>query len=390
MFSALTRQPDDALLALIGLYRQDQRPGKVDLGVGVYRDEEGRTPVFRAVKVAERILLDSQDSKSYLGLEGDTLYLDRLWRLVGGGAGARLSAAGVQTPGGSGALRLAADLALRGGARRIWVGMPSWPNHAGIFAAAGLEVATYPFFDSASQTVLFDRMIAALDGAGAGDVALLHGSCHNPTGAPLSADQWAAIAETLEKRGVLPLIDLAYQGFGRGLDEDAAGLRHLVAAVPESLVAVSSSKSFGLYRERTGAIFAVAAAPAAADLARSNLMALARTSYSMPPDHGAAVVRTILGDEALTRDWIDELDGMRARIQGLRRILAAGLRGVAPALQAIETQEGMFSLLPLSEAEVLRLRSEHAIYMPTSGRVNIAGLKTAEAESVVAKFAALR
>lgn len=390
MFDALSRQPDDALLALIGLYRQDPRPGKVDLGVGVYRDEEGRTPVFRAVKAAERRLLDGQDSKSYLGLEGDTLYLDRLWDLVGGEAGTRVAAAGVQTPGGSGALRLAADLALRGGAKRMWIGTPSWPNHAGIFGAAGLEIATYPFFDTATQTVLFDRMMSALDGAEAGDVALLHASCHNPTGAPLSAAQWAEIAAVLEKRGVLPLIDIAYQGFGRGLDEDAAGLRHVVSSVPESLVAVSSSKSFGLYRERTGAIFAVAASAEAADLARSNLMGLARTSYSMPPDHGAAVVRTILDDAALTRDWKDELDGMRARINGIRRALAAGLRGAWPALEAVERQEGMFSLLPLTEAEVLRLRSEHAIYMPTSGRVNIAGLRTAGVEDVLAKFAALR
>ncbi|AWK88161.1 amino acid aminotransferase [Azospirillum thermophilum] len=390
MFDALSRQPDDALLALIGLYNQDSRPGKVDLGVGVYRDEAGRTPVFRAVKAAERLLLESQDSKAYIGLEGDTLYLERLWNLVGGAAGRRVVAAGVQTPGGSGALRLAADLLLRGGCRRILVGTPTWPNHVGIFGAAGLTVSSHPFFDAAGQTVLFDRMVEALEAAGPGDAALLHGSCHNPTGAPLSADQWAVLAATLEKRGVLPLVDLAYQGFGRGLEEDAAGLRHLIAAVPETLVAVSSSKSFGLYRERTGAIFAVSASADAAALARSNLMALARTSYSMPPDHGAAVVRTILGDEALTRDWREELEGMRARIVGLRRALAAGLAPVWPALSAIEGQEGMFSLLPLTEAEVLRLRAEHAIYMPTSGRINIAGLKTADVAEVVARFAALR
>ncbi|WP_207455478.1 amino acid aminotransferase [Azospirillum sp. SYSU D00513] len=390
MFDTLSRQPDDALLALIGLYKRDERPNKVDLGVGVYRDEEGRTPVFRAVKAAERILLESQDSKAYIGLEGDTLYLDRLWRLVAGTAAGRVAAAGVQTPGGSGALRLAGDLLVRAGARRILVGLPTWPNHVGIFAAAGLEVVSHPFFDTASQSVLFDRMIEALERAQPGDVALLHGSCHNPTGAALSDEQWAAVAAVLERRGVTPLIDLAYQGFGRGVEEDAAGLRAVVTAVPEALVAVSSSKSFGLYRERTGAIFAVAATEAAADLARSNLMGLARTSYSMPPDHGAAVVRTILGDEALTRDWLDELNGMRARIQGLRRALAAGLRGAWPALAAVEGQEGMFSLLPLTEAEVLKLRSEHAIYMPTSGRINIAGLKTAEAGDVIAKFAALR
>lgn len=390
MFNALSRQPDDALLALIGLYKQDPRPGKVDLGVGVYRDEEGRTPVFRAVKAAERLLLDGQDSKSYLGLEGDALYLERLWSLVGGEAGTKVTAAGVQTPGGSGALRLAADLILRGGSKRVLVGQPTWPNHVGIFAAAGLEVVGHPFFDTAGQTVLFDNMVAAFEAAQPGDVALLHGSCHNPTGAPLSLDQWKTLAAVLETRGVLPLVDLAYQGFGRGLDEDAEGLRHLIGAVPEALVAVSSSKSFGLYRERTGAIFAVSATQAPAELAKSNLMALARTSYSMPPDHGAAVVRTILSDAALTADWTAELDGMRARITGIRRKLAAGLSGAFPALAAVAEQEGMFSLLPLTEAEVLRLRADHAIYMPTSGRINIAGLKTAEVDDVVAKFAALR
>ena len=390
MFNALSRQPDDALLALIGLYKQDPRPGKVDLGVGVYRDEEGRTPVFRAVKAAERLLLDGQDSKAYLGLEGDAGYLERLWSLVGGEAGTRVTAAGVQTPGGSGALRLAADLVLRGGSKRVLVGQPTWPNHAGIFAAAGLEVVSHPFFDTVGQTVLFDRMIAAFEAAQPGDVALLHGSCHNPTGAPLSLDQWKTIAAVLEKRSVLPLVDLAYQGFGRGLDEDAEGLRSLIGAVPETLVAVSSSKSFGLYRERTGAIFAVAAAPAAAELAKSNLMGLARTSYSMPPDHGAAIVSTILGDDALTADWKAEIESMRLRITSIRERLAAGLSRRWQVLTAVREQEGMFSLLPLEEADVLKLRAEHAIYMPTSGRINIAGLKTAEVDDVVAKFAALR
>lgn len=389
MFDTLARQPDDPLLALIGLFRKDERPGKVDLGVGVYRDETGRTPIFRAVKAAEKQLLETQDTKAYVGPEGDLVFLDHLWALVGGDAIERSHVAGVQTPGGSGALRLAADLIQRMGGRRIWLGLPSWPNHAPIFKAAGLEIATYEFFDIPSQSVLFDNVVKAFEGAAAGDAVLLHASCHNPTGGVLSQPQWLEIAALAAERGLLPLVDLAYQGFGRGLDPDVAGLRHLLTVVPEALVAVSCSKSFGLYRERTGAIFAPTTSPAAADAVRSNLAGLARTSYSMPPDHGAAVVRTILSDPALARDWAEELEGMRQRMTGIRRALAEGLRTRWQSLGAIADQEGMFSMLPLTEAEVMRLRTEYGIYMPGSGRINIAGLKTAEVADVVGKFMSL-
>ncbi|WFU47786.1 tyrosine aminotransferase [Sinorhizobium terangae] len=389
MFDALARQPDDPLLALIGLYRNDARPGKVDLGVGVYRDETGHTPIFRAVKAAEKRLLETQDTKAYVGPEGDHVFLDHLWTLVGGDTVERSHIASVQTPGGSGALRLAADLIHRVGGRRIWLGLPSWPNHAAIFKAAGLETASYEFFDIPSQAVLFDNVISALEGAAAGDAVLLHASCHNPTGGALTEAQWLEIAALVAERGLLPLVDLAYQGFGRGLNEDVAGLRHLIGVVPEALVAVSCSKSFGLYRERTGAIYALTASASSADTVRSNLAGLARTSYSMPPDHGAAVVRTILSDKDLARSWAEELEAMRLRMTGIRRALAEGLRTRWQALGAIAAQEGMFSMLPLSEAEVLRLRSEHGIYMPTSGRINIAGLKTAEVAGVVGNFTSL-
>ncbi|MBP1887123.1 tyrosine aminotransferase [Sinorhizobium mexicanum] len=389
MFDALARQPDDPLLALIGLYRKDERPGKVDLGVGVYRDETGHTPIFRAVKAAEKRLLETQDTKAYVGPEGDHVFLDHLWTLVGGDTVERSRIASVQTPGGSGALRLAADLIHRVGGRRIWLGLPSWPNHAAIFKAAGLETASYDFFDIPSQAVLFDNVVSALEGAAAGDAVLLHASCHNPTGGALTEAQWLEIAALVAERGLLPLVDLAYQGFGRGLNEDVAGLRHLIGVVPEALVAVSCSKSFGLYRERTGAIYALTASPTSADTVRSNLAGLARTSYSMPPDHGAAVVRTILADKELARDWAEELEAMRLRMTGIRRALAEGLRTRWQALGAIAGQEGMFSMLPFSEAEVLRLRSEHGIYMPTSGRINIAGLKTAEVAGVVGNFTGL-
>jgi aromatic-amino-acid transaminase len=277
----------------------------------------------------------------------------------------------------------------RMGVKGIWLGLPSWPNHASIFKAAGLEVVTYPFFDIPSQTVLFDRMMEALSGAAPGDAVLLHASCHNPTGANLSAEQWRAVSELIAARGLLPLVDIAYQGYGRGLDEDAAGLRTLLAAVPEALVAVSCSKSFGLYRERTGAIYAACGSAETALSVRTNLAALARTSYSMPPDHGAAIVATILGDDALKADWMAEIETMRLRITAIRERLAAGLSGRWQVLTAVREQEGMFSLLPLEEADVLKLRAEHAIYMPTSGRINIAGLKSAEVDAVIEKFLSL-
>ena len=389
MFDALAPQPDDPLLALIGLYRADARPGKVDLGVGVYRDETGATPIFRAVKEAERRLVETQPTKAYVGPEGDPVFLERLWDLTAGEAGRGRAVAGLQTPGGSGALRIGGDLLVRLGVKRIWLGMPTWPNHASIFQAAGLEIATYPFFDIPSQSVLFERMVEALSGAAPGDAVLLHASCHNPTGANLSADQWRAISDLIAARGLMPLVDIAYQGYGRGLDEDAAGLRMLLAAVPEMLVAVSCSKSFGLYRERAGAIYAACGNAGAVPALRSNLAALARVNYSMPPDHGSAIVSTILGDEALKADWMAEIESMRLRITAIRERLAAGLSRRWQVATAIREQEGMFSLLPLEAADVLKLRAEQAIYMPTSGRINIAGLKTAEVDAVIEKFLSL-
>lgn len=389
MFDALAPQPDDPLLALIGLYRADARPGKVDLGVGVYRDETGATPIFRAVKEAERRLVETQPTKAYVGPEGDPVFLERLWDLTAGEAGRGRAVAGLQTPGGSGALRIGGDLLVRLGVKRIWLGMPTWPNHASIFQAAGLEIATYPFFDIPSQSVLFERMVEALSGAAPGDAVLLHASCHNPTGANLSAEQWRAVTDLIAARGLMPLVDIAYQGYGRGLDEDAAGLRMLLAAVPEMLVAVSCSKSFGLYRERAGAIYAACGNADAVPALRSNLAALARVNYSMPPDHGSAIVSTILGDEALKADWMAEIEAMRQRITAIRERLAAGLSRRWQVATAIREQEGMFSLLPLEAADVLKLRAEQAIYMPTSGRINIAGLKTAEVDAVIEKFLSL-
>lgn len=389
MFETLAAQPTDPLLAVMALYAADPRPEKIDLGVGVYRDDKGVTPIFRAVKEAERRLLETQGSKSYLGMEGDHAYYERLWTVASGQTLDPARVAAVQTPGGTGALRLAAELARRSGAGRVLIGLPGWPNHAVVFKAAGLEVVTYPFFDTASQTVLLDRMTAALEEGKAGDVALFHASCHNPTGVSLTEAEWAAVTEVLARRGIVPLIDLAYQGFGRGLEEDAAGLRHILSRIPEALVAVSSSKSFGIYRDRTGAVYATTAGGAAAEAAWGNLNGLARATYSMPPDHGAAVVSMILGDEALTADWKAELGGMRRRLTAIRQAFAEGLAKIDPVLAAVARQEGMFSLLPLTEAQVGRLRSDFAIYMPGSGRVNIAGLRLDQVPAVVSAIAAV-
>lgn len=389
MFDKLTRQPDDPLLALIGLYRGDARAGKVDLGVGVYRDEDGATPIFRAVKAAEQRLLQNQATKAYVGPEGDPVFVERLWELTAGPAARERPVAGIQTPGGSGAVRLAADLLARMGVKRIWLGLPTWPNHPAIFKAAGLEVATHPYFDVPSQAILFEQMTEALQAAEAGDAVLLHASCHNPSGGVLSPEQWGALSALMAGRGLIPLIDSAYQGFGKGLDADAAGLRGVLAAVPEALVAVSCSKNFGLYRERTGAVYGVAASKEAAETVRTNFVSLARANYSMPPDHGAAIVSTILGDEALKADWMAELETMRRRVASIREKLAAGLARRWQVLTAMAEQEGMFSLLPLAEADVLRLRHDHGIYMPGSARINIAGLKTAEVDTVVEKFLSL-
>lgn len=388
MFETLSPQPNDPLLALIGLFKADPRADKVDLGVGVYRDETGATPILRAVKEAERRILAEQVSKSYVAPEGDLEFVRLLWEVVAGN-GSTVHASGVQTPGGSGALRLASELIARSGTGRIWLGLPSWPNHAGIFSAAGLEIETYPYFDVPTQQILFDRMIEALGRAERGDAVLLHASCHNPTGAVLTLAQWREIADVLVERGLVPLIDSAYQGFGAGVEEDVAGLLAIIETVPEALVAVSSSKCFGLYRERTGAVFAVAPDARTAAIAQSNLTIAARTSYSMPPDHGAAIVRTILSDAALKADWINELDTMRGRLITLRQGLAQSLGNRFPNAASVAAQEGMFSLLPLTEPQVMTLRKDHGIYMPASGRINIAGLKSADIERVATAFASV-
>lgn len=371
LFGALDRQPADALLAVIGLYRADPRPDKIDVGVGVYRDETGATPVMAAVKQAEALLLAQQDSKSYLGAEGDQRYTDLLARVaLREAADARVT--GIQTPGGTGALRLAAELIARTSrAPRIWIGLPTWPNHGPIFNEAGLTIQTLAYFDAACSDVDFDAFVDGLSAAATGDIVLLHGCCHNPTGTAFTLDQWRELAVLFERRGLVPLIDLAYQGLGAGREEDAAGTRLMLATVPEALVAYSCDKNFALYRERVGALWVQTATPAATVATRETLLVLARSMWSMPPDHGAAIVRNILEDATLTTIWRTELDGMCARINNLR----AGLAAAHPALGFIARQQGLFALLPIDRATVVTLREQHGIYMPDSGRINIAGLR---------------
>lgn len=374
LFDALQRRPPDPLLALIGAFSLDERPEKIDVGVGVYRDETGATPVFRAVSEAERRLVRKQSTKSYLGPEGNIPFLEALVPIVFGDVrpGARMSA--VQTPGGTGALRLAAELiaAARPGAR-VHVGEPTWPNHAPILNSAALELVRHSYYDVKTQRICFDAMSASLGSARRGDIVLLHASCHNPTGADLDLEQWATVAALLASRGLVPMIDMAYQGLGASLDADARGARIVVEAADEAIVAYSCDKNFGLYRERVGALFVRSATAAQAEVVQSNLLSLSRANWSMPPDHGAAVVAEILEDPELERDWRVELDGMSARIRSVRRLLAAA----DTRLSYLVEQRGLFGMIPLTPTQVETLRERRGVYMPSSGRINIAGLTPA-------------
>jgi aspartate/tyrosine/aromatic aminotransferase len=377
MFEHLQPAPADKILALIGLYRADPRPDKVDLGVGVYKDRDGKTPVMRAVREAEKRLLQSQDSKTYLGLAGETGFNTAMARLVFGPAAELTRIRAAQAPGGSGALRLVAELLKRTRSdATIWLSDPTWPNHMPVMRAAGLQIREYPYFDAASGAVRFADMMSALETAKSGDVVLLHGCCHNPTGANLDTAQWAEIADLVVERGLLPFVDIAYQGFGEGLDADAAGLRLLAEKVPEMVVASSCSKNFAVYRDRVGTAMILAKDSAQADVAMSQMLSAARAMYSMPPDHGAAAVRIVLEDATLRADWEAELEEMRLRMLRLRVQFAEALRRQSNSdrFDFVASHRGMFSRLGLSEAQVERLRAEYGVYMVGDSRINVAGL----------------
>ncbi len=370
-FGRLDAVPADALLGLIGLYRSDDRPDKIDLGVGVFRNDDGATPVMRAVKSAEAHLLRDQSTKSYLGADGDIRFAELLAEVALGADIARSPRlCGVQTPGGTGALRLGAELLKRAAPdATVWIGEPTWPNHGPIVLAAGLKVAGHRFYDVAAATIDFAAMMEDLETAMPGDILLLHGCCHNPTGATLAPGQWATVADFCERKGVIPFIDLAYQGLGDGLDEDAAATRAMLAALPAALLAYSCDKNFGLYRDRVGALWVQSPRAETAPIVRGNMLALARSLWSMPPDHGAALVRIILDSRDLRTDWETELTAMRLRINGLRETVAAR----QPSLAFIGRQRGMFAMLPITPDDVAEMRARHGIYMAPNGRINIAG-----------------
>lgn len=388
MLENLEQQPADALLALIKLHNADPRADKIDLGVGVYRTGEGDTPVFAAIKAAEQKLLETQDSKAYLGPEGDMGFVHALMPYVFGkddpSKGGRID--GMQTPGGTGGVRLAAALAKKAGVQRIWMGVPSWPNHAQILADLGLELKTFSH-STKDGVVDMDALRAALAEAQPGDAVLLHGCCHNPTGIDYSNADWDEIAGLVKARGVLPVLDLAYQGLGYGMEEDAYGVRRVLAEVPEALIAYSCDKNFGMYRDRVGAVYAMVADPAQLSAVLSNGHTLARAAWSMPPDHGAAAVRLILEDEALTKLWLDELDTMRARMRQVRARLAGAGKAGAIDLAPLGGQNGLFSIVPLSGEQILKLRNDHGIYMAGSGRINVAGLTMGNIDKFIADLA---
>lgn len=376
MLDRLEQQPADALLALIKLHDADPRGDKIDLGVGVYRTGQGATPVFGAIKAAERKLVEEQDTKAYLGPEGDMGFVHALMPYIFGGdptRGGRID--GMQTPGGTGAVRLALALAKRAGAKRVLMGTPSWPNHAQIVKDLGLELVT---FEHATEegAANFGALKEALASAGSEDVVLLHGCCHNPTGIDYTPELWDQIAALLSDGTVLPVIDLAYQGLGHGMEEDAYGVRAIVDAVPEALIAQSCDKNFGLYRDRVGAFYVLAKDPEELTRILSNGHALARAAWSMPPDHGAAAVRLVLSDAKLTEEWLDELEQMRVRIRQVRATLADGGQLGNVDLSPLAQQNGMFATLPLSKEQIAALRKDHGIYMAGSGRINVAGLTT--------------
>lgn len=361
----------DSLLALIALANADPRPHKIDVGVGVFRDALGGTPILKVIKEAEQRLVDTQVTKAYLGSAGDKRFAELLRPILLGEHAADERIAGLQTPGGCGALRLGFELvATANPGARVFVGTPTWPNHPPIIAAARLEQVDYPYYERGQGIIRFEDMMSALDSADSGDVALLHGCCHNPTGADLNEDQWRELVRVVTTRGLIPLIDIAYQGFGRGLDEDAFGVRLMLDACDEVIIAQSCDKNFSVYRDRVGSLWVKTGSKSATATAMAHVYQRAREMWSMPPDHGAAAVHVVLEDRELRERWLVELTAMRDRINSVRQRIASA----DPRLAFIGRQYGMFSMLPLSRDEVLKLREEEAIYMADSGRFNVVGL----------------
>lgn len=377
MLNALHAQPQDKILQLIQMYKDDPRDTKIDLGVGVYKDATGLTPVMRAVKAAEKQLWETEKTKTYTGLAGEPAYAEAMQTLLLDGVvpADRLSA--VATPGGTGAIRQALELIkLASPDATVWLSNPTWPNHPSIIKYLGMKMSEYRYFDADSRGVDFDGMMADLAGVKPGDVVLLHACCHNPTGANLTLPQWSAVADLLEKTGAIPFIDIAYQGFGDGLEEDAAGMRLLASRLPELLIAASCSKNFGIYRERTGILIAISPRAEMRAVVQGNLAFLNRQNFSFPPDHGARLVTMILNDPDLRADWQAELEEVRKNMLTLRESLAAELRRLSGSdrFGFLAQHRGMFSRLGATPEQVETLRRDHGIYMVGDSRMNIAGL----------------
>jgi len=392
MFETLKPQPEDKIIQLMAAFRADPRGEKIDLGVGVYKNADGQTPIMGAVRAAGARLLETETTKSYVALAGDSAFHEVMARLIlaEGADMARIAAAA--TPGGTGALRIGFELvkSMNPGAK-IWMSNPTWPNHPAIARYLGLDIATYAYFDDTSGEVDFAAMLADLGRVSAGDIVLLHGCCHNPTGANLTLDQWAEVAQAIKARGALAMVDLAYQGFGDGLEADAAPTRLLARELPELLIAASCSKNFGVYRERTGILLAICGEGTDRATVQANLAGLNRLNYSFPPDHGARLVTTVLASDDLRADWTMELEETRQSMLALREQLAAELRKLTNSdrFDFVARHRGMFSRLGLSEDQVARIRADHAIYMVSDSRINIAGLNTATVPVLARAIAAV-
>jgi aspartate/tyrosine/aromatic aminotransferase len=394
MLENLDKLPSDSILGVTAAFRRDTSPDKVDLGVGVYRDISGNTPVPAAVREAERAMLAEQITKTYVGPAGNLEFNERIVGLALGPMAARLRerTATIQTVGGCGALRLGAELLRASNPQAVvHVSTPTWANHEPLLGTSGLTLQRYPYYDPATRSVAEGPLLAAVSKMPSGSVVLLHGCCHNPTGADLEPRHWTALADIIESRGLMPFVDLAYQGFGDEIEQDVAGLRILAERVPEFLLAISCSKNFGLYRERTGALAVVASSADSNAAIATHQARIARRLYSMPPDHGAAVAARVLADPKLRADWTREVAEMVARMKSLRALLAGRLAALRPDLDFgwLTRQRGMFSLLGLDDARVTALREKHHIYMPQDGRINIAGLSDGNVDYVARAVAGL-
>jgi aspartate aminotransferase len=392
MFSHLPKPQQDPILSLSIEYRQDPRPGKVDLGIGVYRNDEGETPIMSAIASAQRDNAQSQTTKSYVGLAGSEPFNQAMLSLVLGESSAISRSAVIQTPGASGALRMLADLIKQAQPNaRVWISDPSYVNHQPVMEAAGLDVKFYRYFNTETKLVDHDAMLEDLKQATADDVVLLHGCCHNPSGADMSMETWKSVTELAKTQGFTPFIDVAYQGFGDGLEEDAAGFRYMVDALPETMISASCSKNFGLYRERTGVAIVVGEQLQHAEYAKGKLLTLARATYTMPPDHGAALVDKVLNDPSLKQEWLDELNMMRERLKTLRVKLVDALIAETGGhrFDFIAQHKGMFTLLGLNPSQMTALKTEFGVYAVADGRVNIAALSEKDIPFVAKAIAAI-